>query len=1025
MKPIKLTMKAFGPYKNEEVIDFNELKDNRLFVISGSTGAGKTTIFDGICFALYGFGSGQDRKETKTLRSDFAEDSIHTAVELVFEIHGKTYRVLRQLSHVKEGRKTATGEKYELFEIVDDGQEVASVERQRVTDINQKIEELIGLTYDQFNQIVMLPQGEFRKLLTSQSDNKEEILRKIFKTNRYGEMTHKLEEKKRKAEMELDRAKTLKNSYISQIEGALPKRDSLLFTLLAQESNVYQIQDALDEEVNYYKEKIKEDKKIYEEARKKHDDQYNRFVQNKAINERIDSYEKRKRKLSELEQQRPAYEKMKMDYEAAIRASKILPLNQQCHALHKEKMEKQTELENVALKLKQAGIDLTEATKVYEDEHSKEVEREQAAQHLIDLQKLLPRFEQIELLRKNVQSLETAEKEAHNSLENTEQQLDGEKQKVEHLYKLIEQLEDNKENFNEYLERQTYLKQVINLFSHYHQLKNELQALQMNVNVYEKEHESAKQVYDLEEAKWLTNQASRLAASLIPGSPCPVCGSTEHGQITTEHTEAVDEAIIKNLKMKLTEAEQKKYRAEANLSSHMAQVRQCEQELEKFNANAEKEREYIQEFNELNVKIEQLKNDEAKLATYKKTLKQLKSVLEQLEAKQKQLADKHFEVKEQLLRESTVLTEQQKEIPSELHHISLLHKAIAEARQRKLALFTRWEKVQKHLHATEKKVAATEEELNQTTKYIEHLEEKLVLAKEEFKRGMADAGFESYRHFESSIRDDFQINHLQNEYMEFSKALHTITAQVAQESEELEGKEKVDLSLIEEALNTLKFEYENALQILNRSLQFESQAIDFSEKLDHVADKIYQLEEVSSQIIDLHNLLRGQNSKKVSFERYVQMGYLEQITEAANIRLKNLSNGQYYLQCSDRQESHGRQSGLSLDVHDTYTGQSRDVKSLSGGEKFNASLCLALGMADVIQSFQGNVKIDTMFIDEGFGSLDEESLMKAIDTLIDLQKSGRMIGVISHVSELKAAIPAILQVEKLKEGYSRTSILLK
>ncbi|MDN4495058.1 AAA family ATPase [Ureibacillus aquaedulcis] len=1025
MKPIKLTMKAFGPYKNVEVIDFNELKDNRLFVISGSTGAGKTTIFDGISFALYGFGSGQDRKETKTLRSDFAEDTVHTAVELVFEIHGRTYRVLRQLSHVKEGRKTATGEKYELFEIQVDGQEAAIVERQRVTDINQKIEELIGLSYDQFNQIVMLPQGEFRKLLTSQSDNKEEILRKIFKTNRYGEMAQKLEEKKRKAEMELDRARTLKNSYISQIEGALPKRDSFLFAVLAQESNVYQIQDALDEEVKFYREKIKEDRKHYEEARIKHDDQYNRFIQDKAINDRIDNYQQRKQKLQELEQQKPTYEQMKSDYEAAIRASKIQPLNQQCHALHKEKVDKQNHLENATQRLELAKNDLAEATRVFEIESSKQIEREQASQQLNDLQKLLPRYEQIELLSKKVESLKIAEKEAHNALANIEKQLNGEKEKVDQLHQLIEQLEEKKGNFNEYLEQQTKLKQIINLFSLYNQLKHELQGLQMNVNTSEKEYQSAKQLYDLEEGKWLTNQASILASSLVPGAPCPVCGSTEHKQITSEHTVSVDETTIKNLKARLAEAEQKKYRAEAKMSAHAAQVTQCEQELEKFSAPLEKEQEITGQYNELNLKIEQIKKDDAKLVAYKKNLKQLKSMLEQLESEQKQLVDKHYHMKEQLLRESTVLTEQQKEIPSNLQHISQLHKAIADAEKHKLALFTQWEKVQKHLHDVEKYVAATEEAVNQTTKQIEHLEEKLVLAKEEFKRSMAEAGFESYRHFESSLRDDFQITHLQNQYMEFSKVLHTITAQVQQESEELEGKEKVDLSLMEEGLNTLKFEYENALQIMNRTLQYESQAIDFSEKLDQVADKIYQLEEISSQIIDLHNLLRGQNSKKISFERYVQMGYLEQITEAANIRLKNLSNGQYYLQCSDRQESHGRQSGLSLDVYDTYTGQSRDVKSLSGGEKFNASLCLALGMADVIQSFQGNVKIDTMFIDEGFGSLDEESLMKAIDTLIDLQKSGRMIGVISHVSELKAAIPAILQVEKLKEGYSQTSILLK
>ncbi|MDF2667835.1 MAG: hypothetical protein K0R67_141, partial [Paenibacillus sp.] len=160
--------------------------------------------------------------------------------------------------------------------------------------------------------------------------------------------------------------------------------------------------------------------------------------------------------------------------------------------------------------------------------------------------------------------------------------------------------------------------------------------------------------------------------------------------------------------------------------------------------------------------------------------------------------------------------------------------------------------------------------------------------------------------------------------------------------------------------------------------------------------------------------------KKISFERYLQIEFLEKIIHTANQRLQRMSNGQYYLVRSDRLEKRGKQSGLGLDVYDNYTGQLRDVKTMSGGEKFNASLCLALGMADVIQSYEGGISIETMFIDEGFGSLDEESLNKAIDTLIDLQQTGRMIGVISHVQELKQAIPAILEVKKTKEGCSYT-----
>lgn len=219
MKPIKLTMQAFGPYKNEQVIDFRELNDIRLFGVTGNTGAGKTTIFDGIAFSLYGQASGEDRKEHHSLRSDFANDKTFTRVELLFETGGKTYRVLRQLPHVKSGNKTATGEDYAFMEILPDGQEVKACEKQKSKEITKKIEEIIGLSYDQFNQIVMLPQGEFRKLLTSDTTNKEGILRKIFKTERYSDIAKQLENKKKTAEDDLKEARAIRNSYIDQISG--------------------------------------------------------------------------------------------------------------------------------------------------------------------------------------------------------------------------------------------------------------------------------------------------------------------------------------------------------------------------------------------------------------------------------------------------------------------------------------------------------------------------------------------------------------------------------------------------------------------------------------------------------------------------------------------------------------------------------------------------------------------------------------------------------------------------------------
>ena len=202
-------------------------------------------------------------------------------------------------------------------------------------------------------------------------------------------------------------------------------------------------------------------------------------------------------------------------------------------------------------------------------------------------------------------------------------------------------------------------------------------------------------------------------------------------------------------------------------------------------------------------------------------------------------------------------------------------------------------------------------------------------------------------------------------------------------------------------------------------------ANSLQQNIVNVRQSLVKIEKKLAVVNDLFDVLRGQNAKKISFERYLQIDYLDQIMHAANERFKSLTNEQYYLIRSDRQEAYGKQSGLAIDVYDQITGQTRDVKTLSGGEKFIASLCLALGMSDVIQSFQGSISIDTMFIDEGFGSLDEESLHKSIDALVSLQQTGRMIGVISHVEELKSMFPAMLEIKKTKEGYSKAKFVIK
>ncbi|MDG0812058.1 SbcC/MukB-like Walker B domain-containing protein [Cohnella rhizosphaerae] len=254
----------------------------------------------------------------------------------------------------------------------------------------------------------------------------------------------------------------------------------------------------------------------------------------------------------------------------------------------------------------------------------------------------------------------------------------------------------------------------------------------------------------------------------------------------------------------------------------------------------------------------------------------------------------------------------------------------------------------------------------------------------------------------------------------FAAALAAVARQLEDLGAQLQGKERADLAAIAEEAERMERQAEETRASLREAQAHLEKGAEGRAKLLEAEEQWRKAERDFQLVKDLYDVVRGDNRHKISFERYLLVEFLDRILSAANLRLRTISGGQFYLVRSDRREKHGKQSGLGLDVFDNYTGQLRDVKTLSGGEKFNASLCLALGMADVIQAYEGGVSLETMFIDEGFGSLDEESLSKAVDTLVQLQQTGRMIGIISHVQELKQAIPAVLEVKKSADGCSYT-----
>ncbi|TWT02357.1 AAA family ATPase [Planomicrobium sp. CPCC 101079] len=1030
MRPLKLKLTAFGPYKQTEVIDFADLQGNQLFVISGSTGSGKTTIFDGICFALYGSASGSDRSESRILRSDFADDGTHTCVEMEFEIHNKVYRILRQMGHVKKGNKGATGERYEFFEKCEDG-EKPCVERQIVSEINRRVEEIIGLSQNQFSQIVMLPQGEFRKLLTSETDNKEEILRKIFKTEPYKMISERLKQKKDAAAKAFQLEEQVLASHIRSIASSLPERDSAIFELLSRDHyNVHQVMAALGQEAEFYEEKIVSDETVYQSAYKRHAEKQQIFHEAKQWNDRFDELAQKRERLERMTAELPAFEEKERRLQHAERASLIEGLENFFRELQASEAEKMGLLK-AAQENAQTALDQWSAAEAeFVVQEKRQSEREQLHKKVIELQSKLPAVEELDGKRAELKRLEALAKQAAAEAKSAEETWQTEKQVREKIALQAAELEQKVEAFDAKNANLAEVKDKCRIAAAFLTAKSSWTKQEKESRALEAAHLQAAAHYAELEASWFADQAKVLAEQLHEGEACPVCGSLEHpNKIKHTHESMVSKEQLDLEKSKLDKVDSRFRDASARLNALAEQLDDKKSEALSFGLKPELVEEAYPgletERKELDAEVGELQKDKQKLRALKETLGQSTQQVEQFERLREDAAAAMQKQRAVFETATAVFEQQLLSIPEEIRVLAVLEKHIQQALAEKDRLEKLWAQAQERFQAAKETKASTVVALEHAENTAEEVKNKKEQAGQQFFAALQKSAFEAESAYHQAKLTESEQMALKKEIEVYKQNRHTLVEQVKELEILLVGREKTNSADLEAELAELKRIYEQAFAQLNHSREFEKTAVALIGKIAQATELAAQAEQEMSRVADLHDMIRGQNPQKISFERYLQIEYLEQIIHSANERLRELSNGQFYLIRSDRQEARGKQSGLGLDVYDSYTGQTRDVKTLSGGEKFNASLCLALGMADVIQSFQGSVSIDTMFIDEGFGSLDEESLNKSIETLIDLQKSGRMIGVISHVQELKSAIPAILEVKKSKEGYSQTRFLLK
>ena len=1033
MRPIKLTISAFGPYASKQVIDFEELKGRNIFVISGKTGAGKTTIFDAISYALYGEASGESR-ETDSLRSHFADDNTETYVELEFELRGEKYTVNRV---PKQKKKKARGEGYteksaDATLTLPDGKIIT-----KVKNVTDKIIEILGITREQFKQIVMLAQGEFKKLLLADSVEREGIFRKIFNTYDFEKIQAELKDKaanlsknrtKSKHEMEIN-LKNIKGEHDIVIDEYVdfPLVIEKLKDLLERDNNIYKTLNEEGKEVDNNLQVKNQEKAIIETNNNLLKE---KEIITKALEELLSKEDEYKNKSKTIIDGKNAKE-VKYIEDKLIETTKKLTKREEDYNLS---------LKNIdSLKLKQE-----EANKLLQIEESKECDREKLSVEINNLNKLEEKIIELDSLNNKVmhlkQSAENSKLQIINNKKETEE-LKKSKEEKELQLKDIATLETKKVELESDIKaKNKTLDEVRELFKVIRSFQNtyiEHNNKAKEYKEFEVEYKKVKENYEKMDDLYKKEQAGILASKLQENKPCPVCGSTNHPNKATikENLKIPTKEELKVAKENLDKLEKENLEKINNLttlnSNKTTYLEQVNNHLSMLSATLNIDKTFNSETakvvknlgTELKSVIDKLKDELLKvidkISLKEKIEKELNLITTTINEREQSLikleeCEKNYTT--ELTQNITKIDEYKKEIPENITDLKTLNNLI-EVKTKELNISK--EKLAKLRLENEnlaKKLEGENSTSKEINKSIEELKLEIANNKANFNEAIKEQGFDNIQTYEDAKLQISMVESLEKEVENYNSELKLTKAK----QEDIINKTKdivfMDITTIDEEIRSIqnnKKELESKLRELHAIIVGNKTILKNVENLNIEFKEIEEEYKVLGELADLAN---GKKAPYISFERYILASYFEDIIEAANIRLEKMTGDRFSLIRKTSKSKGAGQKGLELEIYDNYTDSSRDVSSLSGGESFKASLSLALGLSDIVQSNAGGVSLDTMFVDEGFGTLDPQSLDNAIDSLLELQRGGRLVGIISHVEELKERIDAKLEVTSTSKG---------
>ncbi|PLT32518.1 AAA family ATPase [Bacillus sp. V5-8f] len=1037
MRPLTLTMQAFGPYAGRETIDFTALGNRTMFVISGKTGSGKTTIFDGISFAIYGKASGEDRNGQE-LRSQFAVDDLSTEVELLFSLRGKTYAISRA---PQQDRKKKTGEgfvtvtsKAELYEIDASGEK--KLLGSNVREVDEKIKSIMQIDANQFRQILMIPQGEFRKLLTSDSKEKEQILQKLFHTELYKRIEEKLKEQATELRKLSEKSMADRIALMKEIKPG--ENEELKAELLVDEPSEQRVLPLLSAEITKTDEKINVlsvDLRKKQEAR---DRVQAEITKAEELLKRFAERERLQQEKEELEKKQTVIEQYKEQISLAQKASVLEKQEQLYLRVGKQVKLATEELEGLEKQSVALSEEKSQNEKIYEAEAAKAPERDQALAEVHRLQQLEESVQAFSKLNENTQTAEKQWKESTQKRERTENNLLKMEKDIE---KLLEEKNAGETAGMEYVAKereweknQDVLKKLGKLKASYQELaerKAVLKEKQKSLQAANQSLASEKERKEQLEMSWRQSQASFLASSLEHGQACPVCGSTEHPLPAHSADDMPSEEDLNQQSANLDKAEKEQRNAEAQFfqaesqyesgnQSYLEQKQELDDILDVFDISLISDYEskhaalrskLEQELSALNAKRASVVKINEQLNNLKTTSAEAKSMLENLK-KEEEAAKNSF------LEQSIKLAGLKESLPEEIRTMEAYNLVLNKAKKNHQNLQNAFDEAGARLQKLKEKESGILAKKESTAEQLEKLKVELDKERKSFKDEMTKLGFESYGAYTSAKKAEPEIKSLQEAVQEFEQRFHRITGLFHDIELKLKGIEKPDLEGLQKTFQLIDGELEGVRSLQNQLMTAKGKNEEIIGKINAIIKEQKSIDEKYSLIGHLHEISKGQNPYKITFERYVLAAFLDDILQVANTRLLKMTSGRFQLLRKVDPTRKNVQSGLELSVFDQYTGMERHVKTLSGGESFKAALSLALGLADVVQEYAGGISLETMFIDEGFGTLDPESLDNAIEALMDIQSSGRLVGIISHVPELKERIDARLEVHSTQQGSS-------